>query len=86
MLNREYLDATKGSLGRAMRYPSGYVYRDYLSFLHAFGEHDAAWAGFSQVQSSFDVPQVWLSALVGHRTQGLGDGAVRTLAQESRNS
>jgi hypothetical protein len=77
MLAREYRAATQGSFERAVQYASPYAYRDYLSFLHAFGERDAAWAGFSRIESSFDLPQVWVSALVGHRMQGLDERAVR---------
>jgi hypothetical protein len=66
-----------GSLERAARYPNAYAYRDYLSLLHVMGNSVQAWQGFSQVASAFDVPQVWLSALVGHRFESRSESYVR---------
>lgn len=63
-------------LERASRYDDPYGYRDYLSFLHAFGKSEEAWQGFSQIKASFVLPQVWVSALVGHQRQGLRTNAV----------
>lgn len=77
LLAGDYRSAAFGSLERATRYSNPYAYRDYLSFLHAFGMSDEAWMGFSQVMAAFDVPQVWVSALVGHRRSGIDEAAVR---------
>jgi hypothetical protein len=41
------------------------------------GNSVQAWQGFSQVSSAFDVPQVWLSALVGHHFEGRSERYVR---------
>jgi hypothetical protein len=77
LMDGQYTLAAEESLDRAVRCSSVYGYRDYLSLLHAFGERDAAWQGFSQVKAAFDVPQVWLAALVGQRIQGLDEPQVR---------
>jgi tetratricopeptide (TPR) repeat protein len=61
----------------AIRYSSAYDYRDYLSLLHAFGAHDEAWKAFSQLDSAFQLPHVWVSALVGQRMQGLKERDLR---------
>ena len=69
--------AAETAHGRALQYPDSESYRDYLSFLHLFGHRTEAWQAFSQVNASFDDPEVWISALVGHRHDGLTDTAVR---------
>jgi hypothetical protein len=61
----------------AIRYSSPYAYRDYLSLLHAFGRHDDAWKAFSQLNSAFQLPHVWVSALVGQRMQGMKERDLR---------
>ena len=70
LISGDYPDAMSDLFARATRYSDPYAYRDYLSFLHAFGQGDAAWQAFSQVDASFDLPEVWVSALVGHRLAG----------------
>lgn len=77
ILAGRYRKAADESLARARRYPNPYAYRDYLSFLHAFGRSEEAWSGFSQVASSFDIGEVWVSALVGQRREGLGEPQIR---------
>lgn len=83
ILAGRYHRAADESLARARRYPSAYAYRDYLSFLHAFGLGEAAWSGFSQVASSFDNAQVWVSALVGQRRDGLSEPQIREWLKRS---
>lgn len=78
LLQVDYPHAASDSLERGNRYGDAYAYRDYLSFLHAFGLHDPAWRAFEQLDSSFDLPQIWASALVGHRIQADPEDAVRT--------
>ena len=77
LLAGELRAAMTGSFERATRYPSSYAYRDYLSLLHATGNNVQAWLGFSQVASAFDIPQVWVSALVGHRLEGRSERYVQ---------
>jgi hypothetical protein len=77
ILAGRYRKAADESLARARRYPNAYAYRDYLSFLHAFGRSEEAWDGFSQVASSFDIGEVWVSAVVGQRREGLGEPQIR---------
>jgi hypothetical protein len=71
LLSGDYARAADGSLQRATRYSSAYAYRDYFSLLHAMGYGPEAWAGFSRVATQFELPQVWVAALVGQRKEGL---------------
>jgi hypothetical protein len=73
--------AMAGTLARAMRYPSAYAYRDFLSFLHATGHGKQAWQGFFQLATTFDIPQVWVSAVVGHQKDGRSEAYVRQWLQ-----
>jgi hypothetical protein len=77
ILKERYRLATAGSYARAQRYPDAYPFRDLLSFMHALGLGEEAWGGFSQVATSFDNPQIWVSALVGQRMQGLPEPEIR---------
>ena len=77
ILAGNYKDAADQSLEIAIRYAQAYAYRDYLSLLHVLGRSDEAWAGFSQVMAAFDLPQTWVSALVGQRMQGMDETALR---------
>lgn len=70
LIANDFPRAISDLFANASRYSDAYAYRDYLSFLHAFGQHDAAWHAFAQLDASFDLPQVWVSALVGHRMAG----------------
>ena len=70
LIANDYPRAISDLFARATRYSDAYAYRDYLSFLHAFGQGDAAWQAFAQVDASFDLPEAWVSALVGHRLAG----------------
>jgi hypothetical protein len=72
-----YPEATESLRERATRYQSPYAYRDYLSFLYAFGKHDEAWQAFSQINASFELPEVWGAALVGQRLEGKTERACR---------
>jgi hypothetical protein len=72
LIDADYPRAVKDLLQHASAYSSANSYRDYLSFLHAFGQGDAAWRAFAQLDASFDIPQVWVSALVGQRMAGAG--------------
>jgi hypothetical protein len=66
---------------RATRYPSAYAYCDYLSLLHAIGHGKEAWNSFPQLATKFDIPPVWISALVGHRIEGRSETYVRNWLQ-----
>ena len=65
------------SAGRATHYPNAYVYRDYLSMLHAMGRGDEVWPRFPQLSTAFELPLVWISAMVGHRIEGRSEVYVR---------
>jgi hypothetical protein len=55
---------------RARRYPSGYSYRDYLGLLHSRGDSKNAWAVFNALAPQMTEPEIWESALAGHRMSG----------------
>lgn len=88
VLSGDYRGALIGSLEYIQRYQDPSGFREALVWLHAFGQSDQAWAGFSQVMSSFDLPEVWTSALVGQRRAGLDEAGARSwmLRPEIRNS
>jgi hypothetical protein len=62
---------------RTVRYSSSYAQRDYLSLLHAMGQHDAAWSAFTQLHPAQGHPALWTAALVGHRIQKLDERRLR---------
>lgn len=77
--------ATAGGylLNVARRYNSVYAYRDYLGLLHASGRGEEAWSAFRVVSPRFRGPQLWETALVGHRVEGLVDKQIADwLAQD----
>jgi len=76
-MDGNYVGAAGTLLERATRYDSPQGYRDYLSFLYAFGKSEEAWHGFSQIKASYELPQVWVAALVGQQMQGLSSAALR---------
>ena len=76
LMNADMRLATALSLDRARRYSSPFAYRDYLGLLHALGHSKEAWDGFNLVARQLDRPQVWETALVGHRLQGLSEKQV----------
>jgi hypothetical protein len=82
ILAGRYRSATERSLARAQRYPNAYAFRDFLSFLHAFSHNEEAWNGFSQVAAAFANPQIWVSALVGQRREGMSDAEIRAWLEQ----
>jgi hypothetical protein len=81
LLSGNFDGAMAATLDRATRYPSAYAYRDYVSFLHATGHGKEAWQVFPSLSVEFDLPLVWISALVGHRMEGRSDSYVREWLQ-----
>jgi len=81
LLSGNFDGAMSATFDRATRYPSAYAYRDYLSFLHATGHGKEAWQVFPSLSVEFDIPLVWISALVGQRMEGRSDGYVREWLQ-----
>lgn len=88
LLKGNFAAVAEGSLQRANRYPNAYAYRDYLSLLHAMDYGKEAWLGFSQVAAQFELPQVWVAALVGHRKDGLDAAGLKKwlMQPEIRNA
>jgi hypothetical protein len=77
ILAGNYVEAAEASLSRGNRYTNPWAYQDYLSFLHAFGMTKQAWEAFSQLKAVHTIPQVWTSALVGHRRAGMTERELR---------
>lgn len=82
VLSADYASAAAGLIRRAIRYPNPYAHSEYLSYLHAFGMSEEAWAGFAEVMADFELPTVWESAMVGHRRAGIDERAVRAWLQK----
>jgi hypothetical protein len=78
VMDRDYLAAVDGLATRAERYATAYAYGDYFSLLHALGRGEDAWSGFGRFAAAFDGPDIWYSALVGHRREGMTEEKVRT--------
>lgn len=76
-LDGDYVGAASAARDRANAYNNVSGYRDYLALLHVLGASADAWKGFSQLHSSFDSPQIWVSALVGHGHDGANEKVVR---------
>lgn len=86
LIDGDLTGALRGSFERARRYNSPYGYRDYFGLLHAMGESQQAWDGF-KVLVGGDAPQVWESALVGHRREGATEAQISAwVAQEPMRS
>lgn len=67
ILDGKFEEAARLTFVRAQRYDDEYAYRDYLSWLFAFGLGEDAWAGFTQLNASLPNAQTWIAAHVGHR-------------------
>lgn len=82
LLNGDYAAALEGSLARAQRYNSPHAYRDYLGLLHALGFSREAWEGFAILIRDSNQPQVWETALVGHRLEGKSEAELAAWAAQ----
>lgn len=86
LIDGDYVGALSGSLERARRYDSAHAYRDYFGLLHAMGHSKEAWDGFRNLVQR-DEPQVWETALVGHRRERASEAQIAGwLAQEPMKS
>jgi len=84
VLDGRFAEAAGESLGYARRYHSAYGYSDYLAWLHVLGFSKEAWLAFDELAGSFETPQLWASALVGHRIEGHSDAQVRAWLKSER--
>jgi hypothetical protein len=84
LMRRDLGGAAAISLDRARRYNSSYAYRDYLGLLHSMGQSKLAWDAFNVLVPQMDEPQVWETALVGHRLEGLTEAQLGAWAGEER--
>jgi hypothetical protein len=82
LMDGDYAAAKAGSLERARRYNSPYAYRDYLGMLHVTGQSEQAWNGFNTLIDRIDRPQIWETALVGHRIEGLSEERITAWAAQ----
>lgn len=69
ILDRDFMTAADYMLRRAKRYDTRYGYRDYMSITHTLDDSKKAWNQFTEVLGKYSTPQIWTSALVGHRIQ-----------------
>lgn len=83
LLDGDYRMAAARSLDRATRYQSAYAYRDYLSFLFAFGLEAEGWAGFQALVGRFKTPHIWAATDVGARVQRRSDEDFRQWLHQS---
>jgi len=67
LMDNDFKTATLYAIKRAKRYNSAEAYGQYLTLLHLLGESDMAWALFNQRLGKDAEPDIWSSALVGHR-------------------
>ena len=67
LMDNDFKTATFYAFKRAKRYNSSEAYGQYLTFLHLQGESDMAWALFYRLLSKNEKPDIWSSAIVGHR-------------------
>lgn len=82
LLEKDYVGAARGSRARAVRYNSGYGYRDYLSLLHLLGYSQQAWDAFMSLIPRVTEPYIWESALVGHRLNGVSESQIIDWAKQ----
>lgn len=73
ILDGDLARAADISLQRARRYDSIFAYRDYIAFLHVFGQRDAAWDLFDVLVLRSRSPEIWAAALAGHRIEGASE-------------
>lgn len=83
LMGSDYATAMKLSLDRARRYNSNYAYRDYLGMLHASGHSREAWNAFNVLVAQSENPQIWETALVGHRLAGAGEADIAAWAGQN---
>ena len=71
LLEGDLQEAAKHMFARATRYNSAFAYRDFLGLRHAMGNSEEAWDAFRVLARQVRGPQLWETALVGHRMAGL---------------
>ena len=76
-LDGDFMKAAQAARARATSYNDRSAYRSYLEYLHVLGRGSDAWKGFSQLNATYDTPEIWMSALVGHGREGADERAVR---------
>ena len=82
LLGGDYVAALGGALQRAQRYNDAYAYRDYLGMLHAMGHSADAWPAFMVLVPQLRTPQIWETALVGHKIAGASETEVAQWAKQ----
>jgi len=80
LVGGDFAAAMATSLDRARRYNSAYAYRDYIAMLHATGRSSEGWDAFNSLAGRIAHPQIWESALVGHRIERKDEAAIAAWA------
>ena len=73
LLKGDYAASLEGSFERGQRYRSPYAYRDSLGMLHAMGRSAEAWDAFNALVGQIEGPELWETALVGHRMRATSE-------------
>jgi len=86
IIEKDFSTAADYMLRRAERYETRYGYRDYMSLAHILGDSNAAWDQFSKLIGRYSVPDIWLSAGVGHRIQQTNTEELKSWISDLANS
>ena len=73
ILDKDFDSAPAYSLKRAKRYNSRDAYKEYMCLLHVLGQSELAWPIFDTLIGRYSTPEIWTSALVGHRVNAADD-------------
>jgi hypothetical protein len=76
MMAGDYYQAVGHAQNRATRYNNDYAYRDFMSWLHAYGYSSDAWVLFDSVLPTQQSTEIWNSAFVGHRINAASDKTI----------
>jgi hypothetical protein len=83
ILNRDFDAAMGYCLLCAQRYNSSSSYANYMAYLHLQGKHQLAWSMFRSMVTSYSgTPEMWTSALIGHRIEGRSDDEIHAWMSE----
>lgn len=82
LIDGDYLGALTGYLALINRYNDKYAYADYLGMLHAMGASKEAWDAFNLLVNQIDGPEIWQTALTGHRKENKSEAEIATWVKQ----